>query len=145
MAFVLLCISVTVKGRIESLNKSEKQSKTEAFVDLLHVIRRLSASGMSIQACFKAAEKELESLYPDSNAWIIVSLADLNSKLTVDPYPGPYIKEWGEREGLKEIRDFGQIATVVQEYGGNLSEQIGETALMISQRVETDRHICSGF
>lgn len=139
--FILLIASVTIKNRIHSLDIAEKQTKIGAFIDLLHVIRRLSASGLSILACFREAEKELINLYPDRSAWIITSLEDLNAKLMVDPYVGRYLLEWGMREGLRDISDFGQVMSVIQEYGGNMSERIGETALTISQRVETDRHI----
>ena len=141
MLFIFAFSIFTLKKRVKGLEALQRQKNALAFVELLHVIRRLSASGLSIQACFSEAEQEMKSLYPDENAWIISSLRDLNTKLMLDPYPGPYIVEWGQVEGLNEITDFGRVVTVIQEYGGDMVEKVSVTARTISQRIETDRHV----
>lgn len=141
MLFIFVFSLFTLKKRVKELEAAERQKNALAFVELLHVIRRLSASGLSIQACFNEAEHEMKSLYPDENAWIMTSLKDLNTKLMLDPYPGPYIIEWGQVEGLSEITDFGRVVTVIQEYGGDMVEKVSVTARTISQRIETDRHV----
>ncbi len=140
--FLVLFFSVfTIRKRVEELEENDKTNKMNAFVDFLSVLRRLSHSGMSLPLCFQKSEEELKTLYPDDNAWIIKSIKSINRKISLDPHPGPYLVEWGQRDKIKEIEDLGQILEVIQGYGGNVSSAIVESTNIISERLATEKHV----
>jgi len=138
---ILFYVAFFIPKRIEALEDIERAKRRVSFLDFLSVIKRLSASGMAIQQCLIEAYRELRILYPEDQAWIMRSVYDLNQKLALDPYPGPYFMQWGEKDQIKEIEDFGQVLSVVQDYGGDMEALIGESATMISDRLETDNEI----
>jgi len=138
---VFIVSMLSLSNRVKMLSEIEKDKKCHAFLDLLNILRRLSASGMSIQLCFSKAQQELKCIYPDENAWIIRSLYDLNYKLSMDPYPGQYITQWGVSENIREIEDFGQVMNVIQNYGGDMGSAMSECSSMISERLQTENFI----
>lgn len=141
VVFIFILSIFTIQSRIEALNSSEKSKNTEAFVDLLKVVRRLSAAGMSLNSCFQQAENDLHTLYPDNQAWVMKSLKRLNAKIGTDPHIADHLIQWGKEEGLRDIVDFGRIILVIQSYGGNVSEKLSEITTSMTQRIETERQI----
>ena len=141
MALIFAIASMFVSKRVLELEEEQKRKNAEAFVDLLKVLRRLSASGMSINSCFNQAETELQALYPDNNSWIIRSIRSLNTKLATDPDIAKHIIDWGKKDGLRDITDFGRVLQVVQSFGGSMTEKVSEITVSITQRMETERTI----
>ena len=141
MLFIFLISIYFTPKRIEALVENERSKNAESFVDILRVIRRLSASGMSINACMGRAQRELRALYPDDQSWVITSLQTINTKLITDPNLAQHLLEWGQKEKIRDIADFGRVLHVIQSYGGDVSEKLGEITLSISQKIETERQI----
>ncbi len=138
---VFLMSSFTIKRKIQTKIDNDRQFKTRAFIDLLQILRRLSASGLSLTQSFSQAKKEIEMMYSDESAWIRQELVLINTRIELEQSPVGALKELGERESINEIVEMSSVLGVLTSYGGEISVQISKLARSITERLETEQEI----
>jgi tight adherence protein B len=138
---VFILSLLTVRRKIQTKIDNDRQFKTRAFIDLLQILRRLSASGLSMAQSFAQAKKEIEMMYSDESAWIRQELALINTRMLLEQTPVGALKELGEREAINEIVEMSSVLEVLASYGGEISVQISKLARSITERLETEQEI----
>ncbi len=138
---IMLASLFSVGGKVDAKRVKQRQKRAQAFNDLLHILRRLSASGLSLKQCFIHAEGEIQLMYQDPSSWIRKELQKIINHLQIETSPVPALMELGEREGIHEIVDMANILAVLTDYGGDVSIQIAKLAKNITERLETEQEI----
>ncbi len=110
------------------------------FKDLLDALSTSLGAGHNVLDAFSAAERDLLVEYSD-DADIIqevkIILQGIGNNITIEKM----LTDFGERSGLREIKDFASVFETCYRKGANIQEVIQNTAEVITDEIEISMEI----
>ena len=117
-----------------------KQKLLLQFKDLLDALSTSLGAGHNVFDSFSAAERDLLVEY-SNDADIIrevnIILQGIGNNITIEKM----LTDFGERSGLREIKDFASVFETCYRKGANIQEVIHNTAEVITDEIEISMEI----
>lgn len=126
------------------LKKVKKErAKKKLMLEFKALIEALAASlraGYALEKAFAEAKKDMELIY-DNNAVIFEELNNILSGLGMNMEVDILLRDFGERSGIEDIRNFANVVAVAKKSGGNLIRVIEKTVNCISDKLAVEEEI----
>ncbi len=128
-----------------NLDKKERKKRikdklVEEFKDMIISIDSALSTGASLEKSIYAALSDIKLLYPEGSM-IENELKLMTVKLSVNVPIENLFCDFGERSGIREIKDFAAVVSTAGKTGGNLIRIIRKTVSNISMKIDTKREI----
>ncbi len=124
----------------KSLVAKRKQKLLLQFKDLLDALSTSMGAGHNVFDSFSAAGRDLLVEYPE-DADIIkevnIILQGISNNINIEDL----LTDFGERSGLREIKDFASVFQTCYRKGANIREVIHNTAEVITDEIEISMEI----
>lgn len=129
-----------LRYRRADYGKRRRSELSIQFRDAVMAISSNQKAGYSIENSFREAWKDMVLLYGQGS--IIARELDyirrgLDNNLVLEDM----LRELGERSGVDDIRQFGEVFAVAKRSGGNLTEMISMTAEVIDEKTDVEQDI----
>lgn len=139
-AALLVFMPVFLRDRRKGYGKKRRDELKVQFKDAVMSISSNQKAGYSIENSFREAWKDMVLLYGKKS--IISGELDyirrgLDNNLILESM----LSDLGERSGLDDIRQFGEVFAIAKRSGGNLTEMIEMTAFVIEEKVDVEQEI----
>lgn len=120
--------------------KERKRCLRSEFKDAILTISANIRAGYAVENAFRETLSEMKVLYgKDSPVFqeLYKIVQGMANNLSIE-----YLMEqFARRAELEEIQEFADIFSIAKRSGGNLTEIIGETAGIISEKIEAEKEI----
>jgi len=110
------------------------------FKDAICSISANQKAGYSVENSFKEAWSDMARFY-GSKSIICKELNHIRRGLENNRVLEQMLLELGDRSGVDDIRQFGEVFMIAKRNGGNLTEVIELTASMIEQKADVEKEI----
>ena len=110
------------------------------FRDAVTAISSNQKAGYSVENSFREAWKDMVLLY-GTGSIIARELDYIRRGLDNNLILEQLLLELGERSGVDDIRQFGEVFAVAKRSGGNLTEMINMTAEVIDEKTDVEQDI----
>ncbi len=110
------------------------------FKDAMASVLTNLKAGYSIENAFKEATRDMELLYGKKSI-ICGYLNKILKGMCINIPLEKLLFSFGVESGNKDIKEFAQVFAVAKRSGGNLTDIIGRTISVISQKVEVEKEI----
>lgn len=97
-------------------------------------------AGYSAENAFCQSDTDMALLFGD-NCLIAKELLWMKKGLQNNINLEELLKDFGERSGLEDIREFAEVFAIVKRNGGDLPAVISDTAVLLSERLEMQKEI----
>ena len=120
-----------------------KKRKTRLALQFKDCIKSVSASmkaGYSVENAFRESLKDINLVYGEDSlmsAELRSIISGLSNNVTVEDK----LISLGERSGIEDVREFGEIFRIAKRGGGNLTEIIYDTVSLMEKKSEIDAEI----
>ena len=141
ISFLLLPgMPIFLKYRKKEYGQKRRESLRIQFKDAVATISANQKAGYSIENSFRESLRDMILLYGSKS--IICKELDiicrgLDNNLVLENM----LLDLGERSGIDDIRQFGEVFAIAKRNGGNLTEMIEMTASMIEQKTDVEQEI----
>ncbi len=137
---LLVLMPAFLRYRRIDYGKRRRDELKNQFKDAVISISSNQKAGYSIENSFREAWKDMVLLYGPKS--IIAKELDyirrgLNNNLILEQM----LTDLGDRSGVDDIRQFGEVFAVAKRSGGNLTEMIEMTAQIIEEKVDVEQEI----
>lgn len=121
------------------IQKRRKETAIQ-FKDAILAVSSNQKVGYSVENSFKQSYEDMTLLYGKESVicrelYIIIS--GLGNNMILENM----IYDFGKRSGVEEIMEFAQVFAAAKRNGGNMTEVIERSALVIEEKVETEKEI----
>lgn len=144
LIFLLPIFSMLIKPIKEWKKKKRKQELAWQFEDCMQSVASALRAGYSIENAFRESYSDITRLY-GNDAYMAKELFWLIQVLRNNGNVEECLKNLGERSGVEDIREFGEIFSVAKRTGGNLTEIIDESVSIMKKKADVDREIHLAF
>lgn len=122
--------------------KAEKRKKQLAvqFKDCIRCVITNLRAGYSVENAFLEARTEICQLYGE-RSYMFREMLQISYGLQNHISLEKMLLDLGERSGISDIREFGEIFAIAKRNGGNMTEIISRTASFIEEKMEIDSEI----
>ena len=139
-AGLLILMPFFLRYRRIDYGKRRRDELKVQFKDAVISISSNQKAGYSIENSFREAWKDMVLLYGPKS--IIAKELDyirrgLNNNLILEQM----LTDLGDRSGVDDIRQFGEVFAIAKRSGGNLTEMIEMTAQVIEEKVDVEQEI----
>lgn len=134
--FMVLDYKKMKKNRLQKL----KRRLTLEFKALIEALAASLTAGYALEKAFAEAGRDLELIY-DKDAVIFEELNSILAGLKMNIQLEILLKDFGERSGIEDIRNFANVVTVAKKSGGNLIRIIQKTVNSISDKLAVEEEI----
>jgi len=110
------------------------------FRDAVRSVSANQKAGYSIENSFREAYNDMRLLY-GAKSIICVELNIIRKGLSNNMVLEQMLLNLGERSGIEDIYQFGEVFAVAKRSGGNITEMIEMTASVIEQKTDVDQEI----
>ena len=122
--------------------EADKIRKTLAmqFKDCIKSIARSMKAGYSVENAFRESLKDVNLVHGEGSVMskeIEGIIKALGNNVTLEEE----LLSLGERSGVNDIREFGEIFKIAKRGGGNLTGIISDTVMLMDKKLETDEEI----
>lgn len=121
------------------MEKAKKRLILE-FKALMEALAASLRAGYALEKAFADAKKDLELIY-DKKAVIFEELNSILSGLGMNMELEILLKDFGERSGIDDIRNFANVVAVAKKSGGNVVRVIEKTVNCISDKLAVEEEI----
>lgn len=127
----------------EAVKTYEQKYRKEMAVQFKDAILAVSANqkaGYSVENAFKQSYQDMVLLYGKESMIckeLYTILSGLSNNLTMERL----LYDLGKRCGVEEIKEFAEVFAVAKRNGGNLTEVIERSALVIEEKIKTEKEI----
>lgn len=126
----------------------KKQQKTENrkrllyyhFQDVLHGLLTAVRAGYSMEKAVCECRKELEQIY-GTDEDLVKELIYMERQMKVGVSLEQLFLDLGQRSGVEDIRNFGEIFLISRRSGGNLGEIMEKLARVLGEKIRVQREI----
>ena len=125
--------------KAELTEKRKNRLKVQFGECILSVSTALKA-GYSAENAFRQSLPDMIMMF-DEDSLIVRELRAILKGLENHRNLEDLLDHLAERSGIEEIQEFSQVFRITKRNGGNMTQVLTETALMISQSLEIDRQI----
>ncbi len=110
------------------------------FRDAIASVLTSLKAGYSVENAFLEAKKDMELLY-GKKSLIYLELIKLEKGIRNNIPIEKLIYRMGEYSENADIRDFAEVFAVAKKSGGNMTDIIGKTIFIISQKMDVEKEI----
>lgn len=121
-----------IKKRIEVLKVQ--------FCEMIGSVSAAILAGMSVENAFRESRMDMENMF-GKKSYISCELEYMISKLDVNQTIETCLKDFSDRTGIDEIKDFYVVFCEAKNSGGNLTEIISKTIFIMKQKAEIEQEI----
>lgn len=134
-------ISVFIWREIKDrkIQKRKKELSIQ-FKDCIQAVCTNLKAGYSVENAFRESLTELRLLYGEKSymgAEVFYMIQGLANNVSLEEL----LLSLGERSGVTDIREFGEVFAIAKRNGGNMTEVLVRTSAIIGQKMEIDREI----
>lgn len=129
-----------LKYKKKELCKKRKQKLSLQFKDALNSIGGSLQAGYSLENAFFEAYKDMAH-YHGTDSLIAKELYRIKKGIQNSQQVEALVQDLGERSGIEDIQDFGNVLVVAKKSGGNLSEIIRMSISVIEEKLDTKQEI----
>lgn len=139
----ILCFGAFLYPRfkVKDIISKRKEELNIQFKDMLYSIQSSLWAGKSIELAFIETVKDLKILYPDPNTPIILESSIIAGKIEMNETVEKAVEDFGERSGIDDIKDFGEVLNICKRTGGNLVEVVKRTTGIINDKIQVNQDI----
>ncbi len=145
VSFVLLPI-IPVSAFLWMKNRKEKRLTllNTSFKDGLQYMKNAISAGYSAEKSIQEAAKGLKNLY-GADAEITREFRLMEERIKVGFTAEQVFSDFAKRSGVRDIRDFSELFSVVKRTGGDIGNVIHRAILNLSDRIELKRELKMEF
>lgn len=142
----LACALLTVfipwflKYRRKSYGQKRRDEFRNQFADAICSVSTNQKAGYSIEKSFREAWNDMNNLYGKKSI-ICKELDIINRGLDNNIILEQMLLDMGNRSGIDDIRQFGEVFAIAKRNGGNMTEMIEMTASMIGEKADIENEI----
>lgn len=125
--------------RKEKINKRRKLMEYR-FQDVLYSLQTAVRAGYSMEHAVTECRKEMEQIYGTGDD-LVEELIYMERQMRVGIPPEQLFLELGQRSGVEDIRNFGEIFLISRRSGGNLGEIMEKMAKVIGEKIRVGKEI----
>lgn len=126
--------------RMEKRKRAWKEQLRSEFKDAILTVSANLRAGYAVENAIREAMSEMKALYgKDSPVYqeFYKMIQGMANNLSVESQ----MEQFAKRTQLEEIQEFADVFFIAKRSGGNLTEIIGETAGIISEKIEVEKEI----
>lgn len=120
--------------------EEQKRQLTLQFKSMIESLVTSLNAGYSLEHAFEDAKRDLMLVY-ENTALIFVELDVILSGLKVNIPLERLLKDFGERSGVDDIRNFASVVMEAKRSGGNLIRIIQKTVNRIADKIAVEEEI----
>ena len=120
--------------------EEQKQELTLQFKSMIEALTTSLNAGYSLEYSFETARKDLALVF-DKKAFIFEELDIILSGLKMNVPLERLLKDFGERSGIDDIRNFANVVMAAKKSGGNLIRIIQKTVNSIADKIAVEQEI----
>lgn len=127
----------------ETKRKKMKQRKRELglqFKDCIQSVCTNLKAGYSVENAFKESLTDIRLLY-GNECYMAKELTCMIQGLANNISMEDLLLSLGERSGITDIREFGNVFAIAKRNGGNMTDILMRTSTVIGKKMEIDREI----
>ena len=125
-----------LKIKKEELGQKRRHLLSVQFKDALNVVNHSLQAGYSMENAFEEAYKDMVRYY-GAESIIAKELFVIKKGIHNSQSIEELVQNLGERSGVEEISDFGNVLIIGKKSGGNLNEIIQTCISVIEEKIET--------
>lgn len=129
-----------VKVKKRDLSKKRRQDLSIQFKDLVLALSANGKAGYSIENALRESYRDLELLY-GTDSLICMEMRHMLRGMENNVVLEKLLYDLGRRSHLPDMMQFADIFLIAKRGGGNLTEILEKTALVIEQKIETEKEI----
>lgn len=110
------------------------------FKDAILAVAANLRAGYAVENAFRETMQEMKMLYGRNSPvfrQLYKIVQGLSNNLSIENLIGQFARE----TGLEEIQEFADVFSIAKRSGGNLTEIINETAIVISEKIDVEKEI----
>jgi tight adherence protein B len=127
--------------RRKQLQEQRKSELNDQFKQAIYALSSSLSVGRSLENAITEAVKDLQMLYTNSQAYMIVEFTAIGHRLRNGENVETALKQFSERTNSEDIRNFVEVISICKRSGGNLIEVIRRTSAMIGEKIEIQQNI----
>lgn len=120
--------------------EARKQELTLQFKAMIEALTTSLNAGYSLEHSFETARKDLLLVF-DKKVYIFEELDIILSGLKMNVPLEKLLKDFGDRSGIDDIRNFANVVMAAKKSGGNLIRIIQKTVNSISDKIAVEQEI----
>lgn len=124
----------------ENLTTKKRLAVKEQFRELLHLVSNSQRAGYSVENAFLEGYKDMQMLYGEESS-VCCMLKRIRIAYENRKPLAPVWESIGEEAGIAEIKEFARVYRISGEKSGNVSSVMEKTALLISEKMDTEKEI----
>jgi tight adherence protein B len=129
-----------LRQKKKELANKRKQELNVQFKDLLLSVSANLKAGYSVENAFRESYRDMEMLYGTYSP-IVQELRHIISGLENNIVLEQLLYSLGQRSHQPDIMQFADVFMIAKRSGGNMTEILAKTAMVIEQKIETDKEI----
>lgn len=120
--------------------KNQKRQITLQFKAMIEAMTTSLNAGYSLESAFHSVKKDLQLVYEEKEM-IFKEIDIISAGLKRNTPLEELLKDFGERSGVEDIRNFANVVTAAKKSGGNLIRIIQKTVNSISDKLTVEEEI----
>lgn len=127
----------------EQKTRKKRKRKKELSLQFKDCIQSVCANlkaGYSVENAFRESLSDIRLLYGDA-CCMAVELSYIVQGMANNVNLEELLLSLGQRSGVTDIREFGDVFAIAKRNGGNITEILMKTSLVIGRKMEIDREI----
>lgn len=127
------------KEKVKKIRKRKKELGLQ-FKDCIQSVSTNLKAGYSVENAFRESLSDIRLLYGKDSymeAELLRILQGLNNRVSLEKL----LLSLGERSGVTDISEFGEVFAIAKRNGGNMTEILMRTSQIIGKKMEIDKEI----
>jgi len=129
-----------LKYRMNEYGQKRRDELRVQFKDAINSVSANQKAGYSVENAFREAYNDMLLLYGEKSI-ICKELDYIRKGLANNLVLEQMLLGLGERSGIDDIYQFGEVFAIAKRNGGNLTEMIEMTASVIEQKTDVEQEI----
>lgn len=128
------------RHRIRGEREKEKRVLSGQFRELLESVNNALRSGDSPENAFREGHREMVyqyGKYAPITRETARMMAGLDNQIPLEKL----LEDFAQRGGTEEIREFAEVFGIAKRGGGNMTEILARTSLLIAERLDVENEI----
>ena len=134
-------VSVFVWKNIKTKKiQRRKKDLSIQFKDCIQAVCANLKAGYSVENAFRESLADIRLLHGETS-YMGIELRHIIQGLANNISLEEMLLSLGERSGITDIREFGEVFAIAKRNGGNMTEVLVRTSTIINRKMEIDREI----
>ncbi len=126
-------------ARQQLIHKKQEELR-QHFKEVMEMVSGNLKAGYSVENAFLETYEEMSRFYGKESV-VEKLLAFIKIGMENNVPLEKRIREAGKKTGIREIEEFAGVFGVAKLSGGNMADIMGRTAIMIGEKIETEKEI----